>query len=1271
MSISAPPAGEGDPPGTSSSTNSSISIKSLRCWQLNLQRSVSPSTDLNDLLVSAKHFIALVQEPNFYEGEVRGFSPTFNIYTGSTDRAPRAAIILPKHLNSAVLPLADFSDRDLMALMVNNEASPNCTQFVIASVYLHGKEAIPSLALERLTAYCNESSIPLILGGDVNAHHSHWGCKGINPRGIALYNFIISQSLVCCNVGDTPTFHNAIREEILDMSLTNSHADSLVSNWTVSSIPSNSDHALVTFKISFTRSITHRFRNVKKTDWDGYKEALEGAINRWTSLRRLNSNQSPSFVCSSDRMDQDVAALSDMITTAYEANCPYTFTRFAHSSPWWNEDLSAQRVITRKLLRKARRTRLEADWTNYRDSKRLYKNLIQKSKNEAWRKFCTNTDSPKSASYLTKVLRKRRSTPIPSLKKPDGSFTHNQEETLQFLLNSIIPSVEANGPPAGCRTPSHHVGSPEEVRLAHTIFNSSRMDKAIKDFEPFKSPGPDHLYAALIQSGWDSIKLPLQHIFISSFLLRRVPKDWCLSTGVVIPKPGKETYTNPKAFRIINLSSFLLKLMEKLILWYLNHDMGMSDSLSSDQFGFRRGHSTEAAIHKLVSKIEESIIHGNFALGIFLDIEGAFDNIAFRAIERALYKAGVPAMIISWIHHLIRNRIVSFSLGDFSTLRKILKGFPQGGILSPFLWNIVIEELIILINSINVNYLQAFADDLVALFRGIDICPTLSGLAQRCLDLISSWCTSVELNLSTSKTKVLVFTWKRKWSISPHLTLYGSPLPLSSSVKYLGVTLDTKLNWSEHIQTQCKKAKSIQMMCQRAMGPSWGPSPNVTHWIYTAITRPIISYACISWFTAVERFKANALLLNQVQLLACRCISGCFSSTPQLALEALLNIPPLPIFIHEAASRAFIRLSANNLWVHPQVSGRGRFISHSSAVSSFARSIDLSVKSLDLCFPSSNLDIPFRSSIEPVQQASNYEWSPSPSCLHVFTDGSKLQQGDTGAGFTIFIHGSQDPCFSKSISLNKYCTVFQAELAAISNACLHILESYKDPHIVNIFSDSQAAIRAISSDIISTRSVLVCRRLMGKLTEAMTEVNIFWIPGHKGIEGNELADGLAKAGALMPEPTGSYPIPMSIVRAQLRSLSHKSHVKLFSSSSSSSSSKGIFKPILSRNLLNRVLLYKYLSRTDCRYLTYVLTGHAPLNYFLHKIGKVDSPFCEHCKLEHETVVHFLCHCPAFSLSRLVFLGDRFISPHHLSANVKLQKILGFIKATRRFVPPDR
>ena len=77
--------------------------------------------------------------------------------------------------------------------------------------------------------------------------------------------------------------------------------------------------------------------------------------------------------------------------------------------------------------------------------------------------------------------------------------------------------------------------------------------------------------------------------------------------GIFMPKPGKIDYNHPKAYRTITLSPVLLKLHERVILWHMQYDLGLSDSLSAKQYGFRRGASTETALHKLLHTIETRI----------------------------------------------------------------------------------------------------------------------------------------------------------------------------------------------------------------------------------------------------------------------------------------------------------------------------------------------------------------------------------------------------------------------------------------------------------------------------------------------------------------------------------------------------------------------------------------------------------------------------------------------------------------------------------------
>ena len=118
---------------------------------------------------------------------------------------------------------------------------------------------------------------------------------------------------------------------------------------------------------------------------------------------------------------------------------------------------------------------------------------------------------------------------------------------------------------------------------------------------------------------------------IRSHELQHIPSPWTESKGIFLPKPGKIDYNLPKSFRAITLSPVLLKLQERVILWHMHHKM--VDSLSKKQFGFKRSTSTESALHKIAHNIERRIAKKGYVLGTFLDIEGAFGNVSFKAIS--------------------------------------------------------------------------------------------------------------------------------------------------------------------------------------------------------------------------------------------------------------------------------------------------------------------------------------------------------------------------------------------------------------------------------------------------------------------------------------------------------------------------------------------------------------------------------------------------------------------------------------------------------------
>ena len=92
-------------------------------------------------------------------------------------------------------------------------------------------------------------------------------------------------------------------------------------------------------------------------------------------------------------------------------------------------------------------------------------------------------------------------------------------------------------------------------------------------------------------------------------------------------------------------------------------------------------------------RVEHCLVRKKPALGIFLDIVGAFDNVIFRSFVAALQELGMSKILTSWIENLLRHRTVQVELYGDKVKREVVKGNPQGGILSPFLRNCVLQPV--------------------------------------------------------------------------------------------------------------------------------------------------------------------------------------------------------------------------------------------------------------------------------------------------------------------------------------------------------------------------------------------------------------------------------------------------------------------------------------------------------------------------------------------------------------------------------------------------
>ena len=106
---------------------------------------------------------------------------------------------------------------------------------------------------------------------------------------------------------------------------------------------------------------------------------------------------------------------------------------------------------------------------------------------------------------------------------------------------------------------------------------------------------------------------------------------------------------------------------------------------------------------------------------------------------------------------------------------------------------------------------RGYADDLVLLASGIDPL-TISNLMQEAINTAADWGIKVGLKFSPTKTTAMLFTRKRIKYGTLSLMINGSPISWAPTVKYLGITFDQKLTWTEHVKQKLKKAKAHLFM---------------------------------------------------------------------------------------------------------------------------------------------------------------------------------------------------------------------------------------------------------------------------------------------------------------------------------------------------------------------------------------------------------------------------------------------------------------------------
>jgi len=658
------------------------------------------------------------------------------------------------------------------------------------------------------------------------------------------------------------------------------------------------------------------------------------------------------------------------------------------------------------------------------------------------------------------------------------------------------------------------------------------------------------------------------------------PKRWKIAKVIPIVKPGKENCDDASKFRPISLLNVGGKVLEKLLINRINHQIYSNVLMSGNQYGFMPQKSTTDAAMAVKEFVKKALAAGDIVALISLDVKGAFDAAWWPSILNGLKDYNCSKNLYNLSKSYFSDRSASISSNNIVLHKTVTKGAPQGSCCGPGYWNIQYNSLL---NTPFMKHTKvvAFADDLILAIRSSNT-RAAENISNIEMTKITAWAKNNKINFNEEKSKFMIISRrKRKENKEINIYINNKSLQQVTKMKYLGLIIDNKFKFSEHISYTAERSSKLIHSLSKSAKLTWGLNHEALQTIYKGAILPLLLYGAPVWAEAMK-YEYNRLKYIRVQRLINIKIAKAFRTTSSEALCILAGTTPIILRTEEAV----------------------RQYNLSKGIGDSTPLVDLEVEPKNWPHPAD---------IASVIEVNDYDDNE----VKIFTDGSKSEQG-VGAGVAIF-RGAELVTQLK-YRLDNRCSNNQAEQLAIVKA-LEFLESLNidnsSQRTAAVITDSRVALDSIKN--IHNHSFLIeeIRLILSKLERTNWTIVFSWVKAHVGIMGNELADQIAKAAVRDNENTITYNrIPKSTIYKELEEETIIKWQKAWEESPKAALTKQFF-PSISDRIKAKIKVTPN--------FTAIVTGHGKTRAYLHRFKLLESATCP-CGTEEQTTDHLIYRC---------------------------------------------
>lgn len=1087
--------------------------ENIRIAQCNVGKISPAHTAFLQLCWAEKIDIILIQEPwvSLDGKDLLNTHTGYDVYVpvddwSKADDRPRVITYIKKNEGLKVVQKRPWHTRDILWIDVNGTT--------VINVYRPPHDAY-SEATKLLLDLVPPANC--VIGGDFNAQHSLWEPGTAQPRnqGNNIAEWAATHRLAYIGEPGVPTHAHG---HVLDLTFSNIP---FATAGIADALHPGADHESILTTIPAQTVISCRQHRLAVPD--DKLDAFAGLVTMGVAAIPF-----PSKSPTTEELDTITQRVADILSLAIET-VGRPADKSGHSAPWW----TARCQDALKAYRQARRRHQGENWTRL-EARKDFLRTVRQEKQKYWQ---DRIDAIESDEDLYKVINWHKLGP--AIKAPplviDGKPIEDPIDKANALRKALLERhIDTDDLPYDPFA-AHIVPKSYLPWQAHI---SEQEIKATTILVKSTSPGPDGTTVRLLKACWQGIKDHVRRLFEACLQIGHHPRPFRTAEVVMLRKPNKKDLTSPRSWRPIALLSCLGKGLERLVARRIASTALTYKVLSQQQAGALPTRAATDLLACVTHEIEHALENRRTATMMTLDVQGAFDATLRKRLMLRMRLQGWPANLVRFVGSFMEERRVRIRLEDMTTeTQRITCGLPQGSPASPVLFLLYIAD-IFLEDPI---HRFGYADDICVLRTGGTLDENAKQLSQD-LTQILGWGTEHKVAFDPDKCELLHLTRSKDTTHSPRVSADPFDFTIEAvqepAMRWLGVWFDRKLTFRCHVMKRTTQANiaanHIRSLANMQRGP---PAATLRNAVMTCVL-PILTYGSEAWYAGATKTRTHQgqglshevssrqeHLVDEIAKVlngAIRTVLPVWRTTPNETLYRDSGIPTAKVALEQARLRFAHRILAVDK-EHPLAPraarrpfpyGRGygglqpartRLQKAAELLPEFPRPTYQPKRYLP------NPGPPTGNTTKSQAADAFRAWLRSLPDTHivVYTDGSKLTNGAVGWGYAVYEGRWKIAQGKGRLGIAE---VFDGEAEGARHGLYYAHRAHPG-RTIHICLDNTAVVRGLTGEIpaSSQEAFLAFQGLA-----SIADVQVHWVPGHEGIEGNEEADRLAKEGAALP-----------------------------------------------------------------------------------------------------------------------------------------------------------